>query len=254
MASYVDAAGSPSELAVAPAAMVSTPEKWLGFEREWNACLDSYKVTELHMRHFAHSRGEYEGWANDEPKRRRFLNELMWIIETYIEFTATDAVYMEAYNDHDARFQLSELMRPYTMGCISVAGRVFRWGRDEGLSRSDFIWLFQKGDEDQNDLRKLWGRAYPDAEVEPIFLSKNAHYPDPKVCTRQRPFEAADLVAYENLKAHKLLDQRRDRPVFEEEMRKPLQRMKGWPGALEWGFYGTEGIARVCEKWGIPGR
>src|ERR1700677_5033586 len=145
LASYVDAAGTPSEVAVAPAAMVSTPEKWLEFEREWNACLATYKVSELHMKYFAHSKGEYAGWENDQPKRRRFLNNLMWIIETYIEYTATAAVYMGAYNAYDARFQLSEHVRPYTMGCFSLLGHVFQWGKEQGASHADFIWLFEKG-------------------------------------------------------------------------------------------------------------
>jgi murein L,D-transpeptidase YcbB/YkuD len=254
MASYVDAAGSPSELAVASTAMISTPEKWLEFEREWNACLDSYKVNELHMKHFAHSRGEYKGWERDQPKRKRFLNNLMWIIETYIEYTATDAVYMKAYNAHDARFQLSEHVRPYTMGCFSVAGRVFKWGESRGVSRDDFVWLFERGDTDQSDLRKHWEKEYPDMMVDPIFLRKKDKYPDPKVCKRQRPFEAADFVAYENLKVHKLLDERGDEPVYDDELRKPIQRMQKWPGASDWGYFGDENIARVCQNYSVPPR
>jgi hypothetical protein len=254
MASYVDASGSPSELVVAPAAMVSTHAKWLGLEEDWNACLALYEVTALHMKHFAFSRGEFKGWDKDEPKRVRFLSDLMGIIETYIEFTATEAVYIGAFKKYDTQFELSELGRPYTLGCFAIAGRVFRWGNDQGLSHDDFIWLFEKGDEDQNDLRASWDKAYPDALVELLFLKKNDRYPNPEVCKRQRPFEAADLVAYENLKVHKLLDERADIPVFEDELRKPLQRMKAWPGALEWGFFGEEGIARICEKYRIPKR
>ncbi len=251
MASYVDAAGSPSELVVAPAAMVSTPEKWLEFEKEWNACIASFKVTGLHMRHFAHSRGEYEGWSNDQPKRRRFLNNLMWIVETYIEYTATEAVYMQAYRDLDAMYQMSELVRPYTMGCIAVAGKVFNWAEGRELLRSDFIWVFEKDDADQNDLRKNWKTAYPDC-LDPIFLKKCDSYPEPGKPKRQRPFEAADLVAYENLKAHKLLDERGNEPVYEDELRKPLQRMKKWPGATDWGYFDADGFARVRARVNIP--
>lgn len=254
MAVYVDAGGSPSELVVAPAAMVATPDSWLHFEKEWNACLESYKVTSLYMKHFAHSRGEYEGWKNDQPKRRNFLNSLMWIIEDHIDFSATEAVYMAAFDASDEEYQLSEVMRPYTMGCLSVAGRIFHWGSESGLSRSDFVWLFEKGDADQSDLRKSWEIAYPDMAVEPIFLKKMDRYPDPNVCKRQRPFEAADFVAYENLKAHALLEVRGDEPLFEHELRRPLQRMKAWPGAEHWGYFGSDGIARVCDRFGIPKR
>ncbi|MGB8478765.1 MAG: hypothetical protein WCE63_07980 [Acidobacteriaceae bacterium] len=254
VASYVDAAGSLSEIAIAPAAMVSTPEKWLEFEKEWNNCLAAYRVTELHMRHYAHSKGEYEGWKDDQPKRRRFLNNLMWIIENYVEFTASDAVYTRAYNEHDTQFQLSESMRPYTLGCLAVVGRVFGWGKERNLSPADFVWLFEKGDLDQGDLRKHWGEVCPDSSVEPIFLKKKDKFPDTGVCKRQRPFEAADLVAYENLKAHRLLDERGDEPVFEDELRRPLQRMKRWPGAPEWGYFGSEGIARVCDRYAIAAR
>jgi hypothetical protein len=251
MSCYVDASGSLSELAIAPAAMISTPEKWLAFEEEWNACLEAYKVSELHMKHFAHSVGEYADWKSDPLKRKRFLNKLMWIIEQYIDYTATEAIYVQAYSDIDAKYQISEFMRPYTMGCFAVAGRVFAWGKECELSRTDFVWLFEKGDADQHDLRKHWEEAYPGSQ-DSIFLKKCDAYPDLSISKRQRPFEAADFVAYENLKAHKLLEERGDEPVYEEDLRKPLQRMKGWPGALDWGHFGREGIIRVCEKYGIP--
>lgn len=254
MASYVDAAGSPSEIVVAPAVVVSTPEKWLAFEREWDACLATYNVSQLHMKHFAHSRGEYEGWQDDPLKRKRFLNRLMWIIETYVEYTATEAVYMQAFNAHDAKFQLSEVMRPYTMACLSIAGRIFNWGEGREILRSDFIWLFEKGDTDQSDLRQCWGKAFPGMAVEPIFLQKKDSYPDTGICKRQRPFEAADFIAYENLKAHRLFDERAGEPVYEDELRKPLQRMKGLPGAQDWGYFDAEGISRICAKFDIPRR
>lgn len=251
MAVYVDASGSLSELAVTPAAMVSTPEKWIQFERKWNSCLDVFGVTSLHMKHFAFSRGEYTGWDQDQNKRRRFLNHLMTIIEDHIEYTASEAVYINDYDAFDKIYEFSETARPYTMGCFTAAGHIFEWGRSRDLHRNDFVWLFEKGDIDQHDLRQKWNQAYPDAAVEPIFLKKIDAYPDSNLKKRQRPFEAADLVAYENLKAHKLLDERGDSPVYEEELRKPLQRMVKWPGADKWGFFAKDGMQRWVDASNI---
>jgi hypothetical protein len=59
MACYTDVCGSLSEIVLSPATLVSSPEKWLQFDRRWNDCLCAFEVSALHMKDFAHSRGEF---------------------------------------------------------------------------------------------------------------------------------------------------------------------------------------------------
>ena len=148
------------------------------------------------------------------------------------------------------------------MGCLGCAGHVVIWGRQQGHNKNDFTWLFEKGDQDQGDLRKNWSIVYPDSAVEPVFLKKCDQYLSDKP-RRIRPFEAADLVGYENLLSHKKLSSAElaspllnaELPVIPfEELRKPMQRLFDLPGGDKWGYISEREILKYCEKYKIPTR
>jgi hypothetical protein len=82
---------------VSLAGVVSTPEKWIAFSDQWQECLDAFEVSSLHMRHFRHGTGEFSDWKNDEPRRRRFLCQLMWALEDHVEFSVASTVLMKDY-------------------------------------------------------------------------------------------------------------------------------------------------------------
>jgi hypothetical protein len=145
MTCYTDVGGGPGEITVSPATLVSSPEKWVEFDRRWNDALEAFEISELHMKNFAHFKGEFELWKHDEPKRRRLLNALMWIIEDCVEYAAAVSVYSKDHDLVDTQYQLSEWMRPYTMGCLGCAGRVTIWTREQGYDKNDLIWIFEKG-------------------------------------------------------------------------------------------------------------
>jgi hypothetical protein len=252
MTCYTDAGGGPAEIVVSPATLVSTPDKWLEFERRWNDALAAHNISGLHMKEFAHFKGEYESFRWDEPRRRRLLNALLWIIEECIDYSAAVAIYIEGYNRADLTYRLSESMRPYTMGCMSCASRVTRWATTKGIGKNDLTWFFEKGDQDQNDLRVHWDIAYPDGAVDPIFLKKkDVHLSDqPRYI---RPFEAADLIGYENLQAHRLVRTKQGKQVF-SDLRWTMQRLMKMNGAEEWGYFGDADIQRACSEWAIPPR
>lgn len=138
------------------------------------------------------------------------------------------------------------------MGCLGCAGRVVAWAENNNHAKDELIWIFEKGDQDQDDLKRRWKIAYPDAAVEPIFLKKRDRYLSSEE-RRIRPFEAADLIAYENLRAHKQLrDAGSD--IYFDELRRPMQRMCNWPGAANWGYFGEPELLSACASWGIPAR
>jgi hypothetical protein len=254
MTSYFDVSGGPSELVVAPAALVASPEAWEEFDRQWNDCLDSFGVTALHMNQFAHSVGEFKGWDWDRPKRNRFINSLLWIIENLVDYTGACGLYVDDYRYVDREYQVSESMRPYTMGCLTCSSSIVNWAQREGHDKNELIWVFEKGDQDQNDLRKRWDIAYPEANVSPLFYKKRAAYPDKNKCKPIRPFEAADLIAFENLQVHRLLLERLGEELYGDELRRPMQRMMKWESAQEWMVHDLDSIEKLCLKWRVPVR
>jgi hypothetical protein len=128
MTAYCDASGSHSTEAVAVGCIMASPKRWKEFDERWSECLAAHGVSAMHMKDFAHSRGEFESWRDDEFKRRRFLNGLLWIIEQTLEYAASSAVYIKAYKQLDSVYALNESMRPYTMASLSCWQRL-RCGR-----------------------------------------------------------------------------------------------------------------------------
>lgn len=254
MTSYFDASGGSDQIVVSPAAVVASPEIWEEFDRRWSSSLASFKVTALHMKEFAHSKGEFEGWKCDQPKRRRFLNEMLWIIEDLVEYTAACGVRIDDYRYTDKYFKMSEFMRPYTIGSLTCASRIVLWAEERGHHKDDLIWVFEKDDQDQSDLRKHWDVAYPEANVSPIFCKKKDTYPDKNKCSHIRPFEAADLIAYENLQVHRLLGEKQGETIYMDELRRPMQRMKSWPGAEFWSVHDYDSLETLCGHWNIQAR
>jgi hypothetical protein len=174
----------------------------------------------------------------------------MWVIEDTLEYSAAVSVYVADYKRADQKYRLSESMRPYTLGCMSCAARIMPWAAKQQHDKNDLIWIFEKGDQDQNDLRKHWDVAYPDQSVEPIFLKKRDVYGsrEPRPV---RPFEAADLIGYENLLAHRLLAEKMGTQVF-SDLRIPMRRLSKVSGGHLWGYLGEEEILSACAISNIP--
>ena len=64
---------------VVVAGFIATAEQWTAFEHDWRHILSMFGVSSLHMRHFAHSLGEYSSWKGDENRRKDFLSRLIGI-------------------------------------------------------------------------------------------------------------------------------------------------------------------------------
>jgi hypothetical protein len=99
LTAYFDASGSPDEgRALVVAGYVSTVEQWREFDREWRSLLVREKVSQFHMRDFAHSLREFAEWKGDEPRRKRFLERLIGIIKRRVHKSIANAVLLEPYN------------------------------------------------------------------------------------------------------------------------------------------------------------
>jgi hypothetical protein len=252
MTAYLDASGSPdSTRVVAVAGLVATPEQWKQFQVEWQECLGAHGVSALHMKDFAQCREEFSSWAEDEPKRRRFLNKLLWIIEDAVLYTFTDAVHMSDYRKLDLKYALSQFMRPYSLASLTCASGIIMWAEANGHSREDITYVFEHGDTDQADLRRCWNTSNPTLRSALLVKKKIDAYPDPEIVGPIRPFEAADLIAYEIHKAHISL-QDGGGHLFFDQLRRPMQRMAGLPGAQQWRIADLNTLDKICSRAKIP--
>jgi len=57
---YFDESGTKADtVAVVVAGFIAPAEQWIAFEHDWKRILSMFKVSSLHMRDFAHSKGEF---------------------------------------------------------------------------------------------------------------------------------------------------------------------------------------------------
>jgi len=251
---YFDASGSPSHTPVMSlGGLVSTAEKWIAFSDQWEACLEAIGASALHMREFAHSEGEFSSWKNDEPRRRRFLNGLMWAIENHVEYSVACSVSMKDYRAIDTRYRLTEFMKPYTLVASTCASAIIPWAKHKRQEPRDIVYIFEKGDVDQDDVRRCWDSQFLSYGISPIFLKKEDKLPASEACAPIRPFEAADLITYENFKANMTIEGRPEE-IFFNALRKPLQRLYQLPGAKEWQRFELGELEAVCSRYNVSER
>ena len=80
---YADESGhadDPTLYYAGMAGFVAPAGAWEIFEDEWNQLLKFAQISELHMKHFVHSEGEFSKWKNKETERIAFLGRALEII------------------------------------------------------------------------------------------------------------------------------------------------------------------------------
>jgi len=101
---------------------ISTSEKWTECEPVWKAILDRFGVTHLHMVDFAHSRGEFTSWRDDNERREAFLKELMDLIHRYVDICVGAWVSLEEFKKLTTE-QQKAIRNPY-FACFQECWRV----------------------------------------------------------------------------------------------------------------------------------
>jgi len=251
---YFDASGSPDDsTAVSVGGLLSTPEKWLSFTKEWEGCLEAFGVSSLHMSQYAHSTGEFAAWKNDEPRRRRFLSGLMYAIEHHIEYTVAAAVWMTAYRRIDQTYRLSDFMKPYTLAACTCLSLLLNWAKNGGFAANELSYIFEKGDNDQSDLARCCTSLFASHNITPGFLKKTDIRLPSEIPAPIRQFEAADLIAYESRKANMIVEENSG-SAFLDEIRKPALRLSQLPGGSDWMTFDSADLVKTCNEFGVPRR
>jgi hypothetical protein len=124
---YFDESGTKADtVAVVVAGFIAPSEQWIAFEHEWKRILSMFSVSSLHMRDFAHSKGESLTWKGDENRRREFLSRLIGTIKIRAHHSFACAVWMDDYRKVDGKYKLHEVISPYTLAARTCGGRMGR--------------------------------------------------------------------------------------------------------------------------------
>jgi hypothetical protein len=240
---YCDASGHPDSTRVlAVAGFIATVDQWLEFERNWKETLIKFGVTSLHMKNFAHSSGEFSGWKGDEAKRRDFLRQLIGNIALRARHSFASAVLLDDWREVNERYYLEELIKPFALCGRTLVHKVAEWAKRCNVEENRISYVFENGDCDKGDFMH---RMKQDKKRAPIFLNKD------EACA----FQAADLLAFENLQAHNGISDGRVQEFA--DLRYPLKELYKVPNgeeASDWGVFTTDGLEKFCTDVGVPAK
>ena len=221
---YFDVSGHPADTDVlSVAGFIAHASQWTLFEKRWQKVLDRYGVSSLHMKDFAHSTGEFKAWKNDANKRRAFLSALIGTVKRTARHSFASSLYMPAYRAIDSVHKIRAVRTPLAFAGCTVLQNARNWALETGLDLNQILFVFEDGDADKTN---FFQSAVHDVGITPNFMTK----------IQSHAFQAADLLAYEHLKAN--LKVVPNSGVYEmEDLRQPFQALYEIPngeGGKDW--------------------
>jgi hypothetical protein len=191
--SWCDTSGAQSDKNMLVTVGVVTDERKLDrFNKDWAEALRDENVEELHMTKFEYYEDEYATWRGDEARRIAFLERLTKIGKRGMLNVFITGVDLNAYRAADDVYAVTETLGgAYSVGQLNCYFRIVNWlGRKKKKGAPHHIvCLIEQGDNGQDAfINFMTTHAFP-VEALPK-KSPNGQ--------RHRPFEYADLIAYEH--------------------------------------------------------
>lgn len=173
------------------AGFVSSAERWGEFDVEWRQRLGRDGLSFFHMVDFAHSREQFDGWRDDELRRRALLSDLLGIAAAHAYRKFGIVIAAEAFQaiSEEARKRFSP--SPIAMAGRVVVAMVEEWRLREKYRRPADL-TFEDGDVDKGTLIQAIMKV---TSVAPEFRSKKDQ--PAKGIEAFTPLQAADVLAYE---------------------------------------------------------
>jgi hypothetical protein len=241
---YCDAAGGKDHGFIVVAGYLSTYEKWLAFNREWNLLLGASNLPYFHMKEFAQSKGPFENWKDDEKRRAVFLSTAVGIIKGHVLRSFACLVEFDVYAKVAERYPLKELAGcPYALAARSCVAKVGNCLEGAG---SDVIYVFDDGDEGKGELMRIMKRdGYPP----PVFWPSRDRAVKGNLVRGMIPLQAADFAAYE-IRKHIAEDPGELKPL--EKYRKSIAALASVPSAAsdDWGRFREQELVNLCQRFG----
>jgi hypothetical protein len=232
---YFDESGTHGQsAALVVSGFVASVQQWADFDAAWKDALSDEGLTHFHMKDFAHSKKEFSDWKNDEGRRKRFLERLVAVIRKHVRKSFSSAVILDAYREINAKHTFEEYVgRPYAFCARLAMAGVEVWKMEHGY-QAPVVNIFEDGATDKGALLKILKRdGYPI----PAFGQKREH----------TPLQAADLVAWENLKIY---NQKEAGTLNTKRLRKPFLALYSMP--QDWGVYTLQNLIEICKRQSVP--
>ncbi|MBI3609379.1 MAG: DUF3800 domain-containing protein [Nitrospirae bacterium] len=192
LVAYFDESGHSSNTRfVCIGGLITTNDDWQVFSKHWTATLNAVGVSGLHMREFAHSRGQFAGW--DEQRRRDLLTRLMALVHG-ADMTTIGVVFPMPVWHSLSDIQKRELVDPY-FPCLQ---EVFNGALvHAAITANDSITLVVADHPEFGaKAQSLWNTyraSHPFGHYVSDFQRRSPG--------QSAPLQAADWVAYEVLKS-----------------------------------------------------
>ena len=117
----------PTETAVVVAGAIADIDQWEIFDSKWKLVLNEFKVSELHMRDFAHFRGEYKNWK--EATRQNFIGQLLELAKMHIKKPVGALLPKDQFDELPQEVKEKWLGDPYIVCLWDTIWDVSRRGR-----------------------------------------------------------------------------------------------------------------------------
>jgi len=183
-------------------------------------------LSHFHMVEFAHSKGLFSGWREDEERRQRLYGDLVKIITSNVYRQFAWAIEMGNFDTLSVENKKTYSLNAYVLAARTCGADIRRWQEQENF-KVPTAYVFEDGDDGKGMLIQ---RYEQDALPTPHFKPKTAITKDGKTIPAFTPLQAADVLAYELHKPYR--DVILGRPKVEK---------------FRWGF------AELSKIPGVPG-
>ena len=240
---YFDASGTkkdPQTTVLTVAGYIAQEDDWTKFETRWPEALREFGLTAFHFKDFAHFKGEFTSWKDNEAKRRKLIQRLSQIIGDHTVRGFSITVNVDSYETANRLYVLPAALQPYPLAASAAIQNVEDWHQ----TGDRVAYVFEKGDADQQGLLAAIGFFEIDIPASPIFLCKKWRNPDGglKWCY---PFQACYFLAYE----HRKIVDTQHQGKFTGELRGSLSELMRATDAMRdecWYFWLPTYIALHC--------
>lgn len=159
LTAYFDGSWNDDEPSVmAVGGFISSEKRWLWFEKEWAKLLARFDLKYFRMEEFAHFHEQFKGWENREDDRQEFIRCATEIIGKTAWQSVSAAVLNDDWKFANEGYQLAEnRFHPYPLCGWACIQHVRIWCREQKRPYpvGQVIYAFEKGDPNQDELRKL---------------------------------------------------------------------------------------------------